>query len=132
MNACKRRFRGSSGRSAAAIGVPSPGVPPNTEPDIREGFPSPLGEADREPVGVEVEAKREETEALEGRYGRVDTGDAKGSVEALIFGSLMEGGPVGGPGGSKGEALLEDVMKIDARHGAFVTVEMLRSVAEMD
>jgi len=34
--------------------------------------PVPLGETDLEPVGVEVDAKRDETEALEFRYGSVD------------------------------------------------------------
>src|SRR6187402_3491429 len=108
------RFRGSSGRSAGTSCDPSPGVPPNTEPEsILEGVPSPLGETDLEPVGVDVDAKREETDALDARYGNVDIEDAIDcvSVEPLIFGSLNEEGPVGGSGGSKGEALLEGVMK---------------------
>jgi hypothetical protein len=64
-------------------------------------------------VGVEVDANREETEALEFRYGSVDTEDAIDcvSMEPRSFGSLNEEEP-GGSAGSKAEALLGDVMKI--------------------
>jgi len=48
---------------------------PKYEPEIIfEGVPVPLGETDLEPVGVEVDANRDETEALEFRYGSVDIG----------------------------------------------------------
>jgi hypothetical protein len=54
--------------------LPSPGVPPKTELEIF--LEVPLGEEDLEPVGVDVDAKREETDALVFRYGRVDVEDA--------------------------------------------------------
>ena len=40
---------------------------------VLEVVPAPLGETDREPEGVEVDAKREETEAFDTRYGREET-----------------------------------------------------------
>lgn len=74
-NACSIRFRGSSGLSAADTCSPGVPNPPNTEPEDILGVPAPLGETDLEPVGVEVEAKREETDALEALYGNVETDD---------------------------------------------------------
>lgn len=69
-------FRGSSGRSAGAGWVPSPGVPPKTELDrILEEPGAPLGDTDLDPDGVDVDAKRDETDALELRYGNVDVED---------------------------------------------------------
>lgn len=66
----------------------------------------PLGETDLDPDGVDVEAKREETEAFEVRYGSVDIEDAIDcGSEPLIFGNLNEEAPSGGSGDSKGEAL---------------------------
>jgi len=51
--------------STGALRRTSPGVPPNMELEpIREGVPCPLGDTDLEPVGVAVEAKRDETEAF--------------------------------------------------------------------
>jgi hypothetical protein len=77
--------------------------------------PAPLGETDLEPEGVEVEAKSEETDAFEFRYGRVDTEDAIDCVSApLIFGSLKGEGGMVDSGGSKGGALLRGVMKTRA------------------
>lgn len=101
INDCSIKLRGSSDLSDGES--PSPATPPKTDPDALVGVPNPFGEADLEPVGVDVEAKREETEALEARYGRVDTEDAKDceSTDPLTFGSLNGEGPVGG---SKGEA----------------------------
>jgi hypothetical protein len=76
--------------------------------------PVPLGETDLEPVGVEVDANRDEIEALEFRYGSVDTEDAIDCVsrEPRSFGSLNEEEP-GGLAGSKADALLRGVMKIN-------------------
>jgi hypothetical protein len=76
--------------------------------------PVPLGETDLEPVGVEVDAKRDETEALEFRYGSVDMEEDIDCVsrEPRSLGSLNEEEP-GGSVGSKAEALLGDVMKIN-------------------
>ena len=72
----------------------------------------PLGETDLEPVGVDVDAKREETEALEARYGNVDIEDAidRESIDPLTFDNLKDEG-AGGSGGSKVETLLGGVMK---------------------
>ncbi len=62
------RFRGSSGRSAGVSWYLSPDVPAKTELEsIREGVPAPLGETDLEPMGVDVDTKREETDAFEFR-----------------------------------------------------------------
>jgi len=53
-----------------------------------------------------VEAKREETDAFDARYGRVDIEFAIDRTSApLVFGSLKEGA-FEEPGVSKGEALL--------------------------
>jgi hypothetical protein len=114
-NACIIRLRGSSGLSAGESRFPSLDEPPNTEPDnILEGVPALLGETDLEPEGVEVDANRDETDAFLCRYWSVDTEDDSGcvSMEPRSFGSLNEEEP-GGSVGSKGEALLEDVMKIN-------------------
>jgi hypothetical protein len=55
---------------------------------------------------VEVEAKREETEAFEVRYGSVDIEDAIDcGSNPLIFGNLNGEEPNGGSGDSKGAAL---------------------------
>ena len=52
-------------------------------------MPAPLGEADLEPVGVEVEANREETDAFEPLYGRLEIDEAiDWGSWPLIFGSL--------------------------------------------
>lgn len=90
-NACIIRFLGSSEPSNGKGCRPSAGVPPNIELDaIREGVPAPLGDADLEPVGVEVEANREETDALEPLYGRLAIDEAIdcGSCPR-IFGNLI-------------------------------------------
>lgn len=114
--ACRIRFRGSSGRSAA--GICSPGVPnpPNTDPEsILEGVPAPLGETDLEPDGVEVDAKSDETDALEALYGKVDIDEAIDCVsrEPRIFDILSEEGANGWSGASKGAAWLGGVMKTE-------------------
>ena len=71
----------------------------------------PLGETDREPEGVEVDAKRDETEAFEARYGSEDMDEAIDWL-SLVFGSLNAGGAlVSGAGGSNSEALVGGVMK---------------------
>ena len=77
-------------------------------------MPVPLGETDLEPVGVEVDANRDETEAFEFRYGSVDIEEAIDWVsgEPRSLGNLNEEEP-GGSAGSKAEALLGGVMKID-------------------
>ena len=50
---------------------------------------TPLGEADLEPVGVEVEAKREETDAFEPLYGRLAIDEAMdGESCPRILGNL--------------------------------------------
>jgi hypothetical protein len=66
----------------------------------------PLGEADLEPMGEEVDAKREETEAFEVRYGKEDIEEAINwaSVEVLTLGNLNEEAPLNGAGGSAGKA----------------------------
>ena len=66
-------------------------------------------------MGVDVDANKEETEALEFRYGRVDIEEAIDCVsrEPRSLGSLKEEEP-GGSAGSRGEALLEDVMKTNS------------------
>lgn len=75
-----------------------------------------------------MEANRDETEAFEARYGRVDIEDAKVSVDARIFGSLREAAPEGGSGGSKGEAWLRGVMKTST--GSCPQVKRFRFVAQ--
>jgi hypothetical protein len=60
---------------------------------------------------MDVDAKRDDTEAFEVRYGREDIDEAIDRL-SLVLGSLKEGGAlVGGAGGSKGKALLGGVMK---------------------
>jgi hypothetical protein len=110
--ACNIRFLGSAAVSAGASICPSPSVPPKTEfESILEEVAAPLGETDREPEGVDVDAKRDETEAFEARYGREDIEEAIDWL-SLVLGSLNAGGAlVGGAGGSNGEALLGGVMK---------------------
>jgi hypothetical protein len=86
-------------------------VPPKTELEIL--LEVPLGEADLEPVGVDVDAKREETDALAFRDGKVDIEDVNdwASVLILALGSLTVGAP-GDSGGSKGgESFCGGVMK---------------------
>ena len=63
---------------------------------------------------MEVDANRDETEVLDCRYGSVDIEDAIDcvSMEPRSFGSLKEEEP-GGSAGSKAEALLGGVMKIN-------------------
>lgn len=74
-------------------------------------MPAPLGETDREPEGVDVDAKRDDTEAFEALYGREDIEEAIDWL-SLVLSNLNEGGAlVGGAGGSNGEALLGAVMK---------------------
>jgi len=103
-NACNIKFLGSSGRPDGKI--PSADIPPKTEPDIFVGVFKPLGETDLDPVGVDVEANREDTEAFELRYRSVDIEEVIDceSIEPLIFGNLNGEGPGAGSGGSKGEA----------------------------
>lgn len=118
------RFLGSAAVSDGASEVPSPGVPPNTELEsILDAVTAPLGEADREPDGVDVDANRDDTEAFEARYGKED-------IEEVIdwlsrgFGNFNDGGGlVGGTGGSEGEALLRGVMK-DIHWSPRVTVQL--------
>jgi hypothetical protein len=115
------RFRGSSGRSAAVRCCPRT-PPPNTDSDIiLDGVEAPpLGETDLDPDGVDVDAKREETEAFEVRYGSVDIEDAIDcGSDALSFGNLSEEELDGGSGDSKGEAL-GGVMKTNRRSSAGV------------
>lgn len=58
---------------------------------------------------MDVEAKRDDTEAFDVRYGREDIEEAIDG--SLILGNLSEGGAlVGGAGGSKGYAWLGGVM----------------------
>lgn len=67
-------------------------------------MPTPLGDADLEPVGVEVDAKREETEALEPLYGRLAIEEAMdGESCPRIFGNL-NGEAILNPGESHGGA----------------------------
>jgi hypothetical protein len=69
---------------------------------------------------VDVDAKREETEAFEVRYGSVDIEDAIDcGSDALILGNLSEEELDGGSGDSKGEAL-GGVMKTNRRSSAGV------------
>jgi hypothetical protein len=105
------RFLGSSIRLAGASWCPTPDIPPKTEPSIL-GVPVPFGETDLEPVGVEVEAKREDTDAFEARYGKLDVEEAieRGSPP-LILGSLKDG-VLEGLGRSMGGAF-GDVMNVD-------------------
>jgi hypothetical protein len=64
-------------------------------------------------VGVDVDAKREETDALFVRNGKVEMDDDNDwvSTTPLVFGSLRGEEPRGFSDDSKGEALLEGVMK---------------------
>jgi hypothetical protein len=90
--------------------LPSPVGPPKTELEIF--LEAPLGEADREPVVADVEAKREETDALGFRYGRVAVEDAtdRCSVLGRILGGFMAG-VLDGSAGSNGASLFGSVMK---------------------
>lgn len=70
---------------------------------VRVGV-APLGETDLDPVGVVVDAKRDETEALVPRNGRLDTEDARDwESSPLTLGSLR-GDAMVEAGGSIGEA----------------------------
>ena len=52
-------------------------------------MPAPLGEADLEPVGVEVEANKEETDTFDPLYGKLEIDEAiDWGSWPLIFGSL--------------------------------------------
>lgn len=122
------RFRGSSGRSAGETCSPGAPSPPNTDPEsILEGVPAPLGETDLEPEGVEVEAKRDETDALEALYGNVDTEEVIDWVsrEPRIFDILSEEGAKEWSGCSKGAAWLGDVMKTTERASVAVRLYCL-------
>lgn len=107
---CSIKFRGLSVRSTGAGWLPSADVPPKTEPE--RFLEAPLGEADLEPAVADVEAKREETEALGFRYVRLAVEDAidGGSVPGRVRGGFMVG-VLEDPGGSKGDSSFEDVMK---------------------
>lgn len=108
---CRIIFRGSSAVRSSGEGLlPSPGVPPKTEPETF--LEPPLGESDLEPVVAVVDAKREETDALAFRYVRDDIEDAIdcGSVLSLDVGGLTEGA-LEGSGGSEGESWFGGVMK---------------------
>jgi hypothetical protein len=82
-----------------------------------------VGETGLEPEGVDVEAKRDETEALEALYGKEDTEDTIdcASVDIRAFGLLSDIGLVTDSGGLKGVALLEGVIKSeDCAAGEYV------------
>ena len=85
-------------------------MPPKTELEIF--VEAPLGETDLESAVADVEAKREETDALGFRYGRLAIEDATdcGSVLGRGTGGLMVG-VLDDPGGSKGESVCEGVME---------------------
>ena len=72
-----------------SLGVP----PPNTELEsIRdEAVAAPFGDIERD-SRVDVDAKRDETEGLEVRYGKLDVDDAmdRVSAEILVLGSFKE------------------------------------------
>lgn len=76
-------------------------------------MPTPLGDTDLEPDGVDVDAKREETDAFVVRNGKVEMDDDSDwvSIAPLVFGSLRDEEASGWSEGSKGEAWLEGVMK---------------------
>lgn len=58
-----------------------------------------------------VDAKRDDTETFEARYGNEDIEEVIDWL-SRVFGSLNDGGAlVGGAGGSNGEASLRGVMK---------------------
>ena len=89
--------------------MPSPGAPPKTELEIC--VEAPLGDIDRDSAVAEVEAKRDETDALGFRYGRVAVEDANDS--GSVWGRITLGLRVGvldDPGGSNGESLCGGVM----------------------
>lgn len=71
-----------------------------------------FGEIDLESAIADVDAKREETDALGLRYGRVAIEDATdcGSVLVRATGGRTVGA-IDGPGGSKGESLWGGVME---------------------
>jgi hypothetical protein len=93
--------------------IPSPDAPPKTELDIAPGGGPPLGEADLETEGVDVEANRDDTEALEDRYGSEDIEEATVWL-SIVLGNLNEGVALvaGGAGGSNDETFLGDVMRV--------------------
>ena len=64
----------------------------------------PFGEPDLEAVGVDVDANREDMDALDARYGRVAIEEAMESA-SLVFGSLRAGA-LEGSRNSMSEALL--------------------------
>jgi hypothetical protein len=101
---CRIKFRGSSGFSSGVGWLPSPGVPPKIELEILVA--APVGEVNLDSLAADVEAKREETDALWFRYGRVAIEDATacGSVLGRVTGGRMVG-VLDDPGGSKGESL---------------------------
>jgi hypothetical protein len=81
---------------------------------ILDGVPAPLGETDREPDGVEVEAKREDTEAFEALYGSEDIEEATDWL-SRVLGSLREGGALFGVTEGSEEASSGGGMKNDGR-----------------
>lgn len=90
--------------------MPSPGAPPKTELEIC--VEAPLGDIDRDSAVAEVEAKRDETDALGFRYGRLAVEDANdcGSVWGRVTRGLRVG-VLDDPGGSNGESLCGGVME---------------------
>lgn len=56
------------------------------------GVPTPFGETDLDPEGVDVEAKREDTDEFDVLYAKFDTEDAIDfESPPLVFGSLKDG-----------------------------------------
>ena len=65
----------------------------------------PLGDTDLETEGVVVDANREDTEEVEGRYGSVDTEDAIEGVSPILVLGILKEGVLEGFGDSNGKAL---------------------------
>jgi len=85
---------------------------------MREGVPCPLGDTDLEPLGVEVEAKSDDTEALTPRYGRLATDDAiDGASFPRVFGSLSGDAIVAAGGLIAGESP-RDILSLVTYHPA--------------
>jgi hypothetical protein len=101
-------------------------VPANIELDaIREGVPAPLGDTDLDPVGVVVEAKRDDTEALEPRYGKLAIEDAtEGASCARSFGNLI-GDAMIDSGGLMAGASPRDISKSIASHPPSTTLHQV-------
>jgi len=87
-----------------------PAGPPKTEPESgRAGEPLPMGEPDRDPGGVSVEAKSGATEGFDLRYGRLISDCVSGwpSGKDCLLGSLAVEAAIGSAwSGSIGDASL--------------------------